>query len=87
MSEHMDYALMQEHGGEQESSGSELLGVAARNGSPASPTQEIEETFAGAVGNSIFHGSGSAGVPSGLNGGGGQVGGVLETSSDRAQAR
>ena len=37
---------MQEQGGGQESPDSELLGVAARNGSLASPIQEIEETFA-----------------------------------------
>ena len=71
----------------QESLDSELPGMAARCESTASPIQEIGETSTEAMDTSIFHDIGSAGVPSGLNGGGGQVGGVLESSSERAPAR
>ena len=87
MSEHMDNTLTQGNIEERESFESELPGMAARFESTASPTQEIGETSTEVMDTSIFHCAGSEAVPSGLNGGGGQVGGELESSSDRARAR
>ena len=61
--------------------------MAARCESTVSLIQESAESSTDAMDSSIFHGVGAVGVASGLNGGGGQAGGVLETSSDRATAR
>ena len=70
---------MQGHIEERESFDSELPGMAARYESTASPIQEIGETSTEAMDTSIFYDLGFAGVPSGCNGGDGQVGGLAAT--------
>ena len=61
--------------------------MVTRNGSLDPPIQGVGEAFAAALDNSIFHGAGPANAASGLNGGGGRVGGGFENSVDRASAR